>query len=273
MTVRNRLATTCKSIAALKRHSVIPHQIYIYDNSTNYKIQEHFIYWSMLYERGLISQITFTSNESTFNAFSKASTCNFFGSQHEHDPKKDEYDFLLFLDNDIIVTPGFDEVLCKAWKDVNALKLNNVKIIGQLPGGIKCKVNLDHLIGGVKACLGTHGGSGFWSVRPNFFKEIGFLDLKHFQNLHKRHDIEYWYKISQYTQGKEYILGLQHKLCIHTGKISGSICNILSGNRFFSDKEKEDLIKLEESEKIIDQMSFDEFYNLVSNDEDMIKDW
>ncbi len=273
MTVRNRLATTCKSITALKRHSVIPHQIYIYDNSTNYKLQEHFIYWSMLYEKGLISQVTFTSKESTFNAFSKASTCNFFGSQHEHDPRKDEYDFLLFLDNDIIVTPGFDEVLHKAWKDVNTLKLNNVKIIGQLPGGIKCKTNLDHLVGGAKACLGTLGGSGFWSVRSNFFRDVGYLDLRHLQNLSKRHDIEYWSKMSQQTHGREYTLGLQHKLCIHTGKISGSICNILSRNRFISDKEKEELIKLEDSEKMIDQMSFDDFYELVSNDKDMIKDW
>ena len=79
--------------------------------------------------------------------------------------------------------------------------------------------------------------------------------------------------MSQQTHGREYTLGLQHKLCIHTGKISGSICNILSRNRFISDKEKEELIKLEDSEKMIDQMSFDDFYELVSNDKDMIKDW
>lgn len=273
MTCRNRLAVTCKAITALKRHSVLPHQIYVYDNLTTYKTQEHFMYWSMLYERGLISQVTFTTNNSTFNAFSKASTCNLFGAQHEQDPDKDSYDFLLFIDNDIIVTPGFDEVLYKAWRDVKALKMHDIKIVGQLPGGIKCKTNISNPIGGVEACSGALGGSGFWSVRPNFFRDVGYLDLKFLVGQNKKHDQEYWSKLGNTTNGRDYILGLKYKLCIHAGKISGSICNLLTRGRLLSDQEKEKAIRLEESEQVIDKMSFDDFYKLVSSDPDMAKDW
>jgi hypothetical protein len=273
ISVRNRLAMTTKCIYALKKHSVIPHQIYVYDNLTTYRVPEHFMYFSMLYERGLISQVTFTSKESTFNAFSKASSCNFFGSQHEHDPNKDSYDFLLFLDNDIIVTPGFDEILVKAWRDVKTLKMNNIKIIGQLPGGIKVKNELDKPIGGLKASSGVLGGSGFWSVRPNFFRDVGYLDLKFLVDLNKKHDIEYWAKISQSTGGNDYILGLKHKLCIHCGKFANSICNTLTRNRLTPESEKEKLIRFEDSEKKIDSMTFDEFYKIVYDDPDLNKDW
>jgi len=42
LTVRNRLALTKKCLLSLKKHSVVPHQIYVYDNLTNYKLDEHF---------------------------------------------------------------------------------------------------------------------------------------------------------------------------------------------------------------------------------------
>ena len=82
MSVRNRLAITKKAIEALILHSEIPHRIFVYDNATNYRLQDHFDFFHELYSRGLIAQITFTTVESTFNAFSKASTSNFFGLQH-----------------------------------------------------------------------------------------------------------------------------------------------------------------------------------------------
>jgi hypothetical protein len=93
LTVRNRLAITKKCIEALKKHSTIRHQLYVYNNQTNHLLEEHFKYFYKLYSRGLVSQVSFTSDDSNFNAFSKASTCNFFGSQHEHDPNKDKYNF------------------------------------------------------------------------------------------------------------------------------------------------------------------------------------
>ena len=45
ISVRNRLAITKKCIYALKEHSTIKHQIYVYDNETNYRLKEHFDYF------------------------------------------------------------------------------------------------------------------------------------------------------------------------------------------------------------------------------------
>ena len=78
ISVRNRLEITKKCLEALKRHSTIPHHIYVYDNSTNYMVAKHFAYFCEKYIAQEIAQVTFTSKASTFNAFSKASTFNFF---------------------------------------------------------------------------------------------------------------------------------------------------------------------------------------------------
>ena len=51
MSVRNRLGITKKCIEALKKHSKLPHQIYVYDNETNYRLRDHFDYFADLYER------------------------------------------------------------------------------------------------------------------------------------------------------------------------------------------------------------------------------
>lgn len=273
LTVRNRLAVTAKCVTALKKHSSYSNHIYVYENSTSYKIAEHFMYWSMLYERNLISQVTFTTKDSTFGAFSKASACNFFGLQHEQDPKKDNYKFLVFLDNDIIVTPGWDEIISNAWDDVNRLKMSNIKIIGQLPGGIKPKKDIDIPIGGYPAVSGKIGGSGFWCVRSSFFRDVGYLNLKSLLNCDKKHDSSYWDLLSQASNNQDYIIGLKHKLCIHVGKIAGSTCNVLTRNRNMTELQRENSIKFEGSENKIDEMSFVDFYELVSKDPDMAKDW
>jgi hypothetical protein len=81
ITVRNRLAITKKCLEAIKRHSILSHQIYVYDNNTDYLLNEHFKYFQKLYKKREISQITFTTIESTFNAFSKAVAFNIFGKQ------------------------------------------------------------------------------------------------------------------------------------------------------------------------------------------------
>lgn len=272
-TVRNRLSITIKAITALKKHSTIPHQIYVYDNLTNYKTPEHFVYWSMLYEEGLISQVTFTTKESTFNAFSKASSCNMFGLQHEQDPKKDSYDFLVFLDNDVIVTPGWDTILLKAWNDVKNMKMHNIKIIGQKPGGIMNHSKLDKKIAGYNAIVGKNGGSGLWSVRNNFFTDIGYINLSRLIGSDKRHDSTYWTLIERSTQGKNYIIGLETKLGIHCGKIAKSVCNVLNKNSNKKEDEKKKLIMFEKEEKFIDDMSFDEFYKFIESNKDIITEW
>ena len=78
LTVRNRLAITKKCIKAIQKHSTMPYQLYVYDNQTNHRLKEHFEYFADLYEKGLVSQVTFNTNASTFNAFSKAASNNMF---------------------------------------------------------------------------------------------------------------------------------------------------------------------------------------------------
>ena len=271
LTVRNRLAITTKCIYALRKHCVEQPEIYVYDNLTNYKVDEHFMYWNLLLQKGIIHQVTFNSKQSTFNSFSKAVSCNQFGFNHEQDPNKDNYDFLLFLDNDIIVTPEFDRILKEAWIDVNKYKMKNIKVIGQLPGGIKNKKEVDRYIAGYEAKTGVFGGSGLWSVKSNFFKEIGYLDIQKLINLNKKHDQSYWRKLGEVTKGKDYILGLDTKLGIHCGKMAGSTCNTLTKNS--KNKNSEELIKFEDAEKKIDNMNFDKFYTVINNDKSLINDW
>ncbi|MFW9871701.1 MAG: glycosyltransferase family 2 protein [Candidatus Thorarchaeota archaeon] len=271
LSVRNRLSITVKCIEALKKHSELPHQIYVYNNATNHLLDEHFMYFHEAYKKRQISQVTFTTPSSTFNAFSKASTCNFFGQQHEQDPNKDNYTFLLMLDNDIIVTPGWDMKLKRAWKYVNKKGLKHIKVIGQLPGGIKGTVKPRHQIDEMEGKIGKLGGSGLWSVRSNFFRDVGFLDLRQLVNHDKRHDQLYWRQMEVKTNGKPYIMGLNQKLGIHCGKVAGSVCNVLTRNR--GKKRKEELIKFDHAEKRISKMDFDTFFKKIFNDISLVRDW
>jgi len=261
ITVRNRLAITKKCLEAIKRHSILPHQIYIYDNNTNYLLNEHFKYFHELYKKREISQITFTTIQSTFNAFSKAVTFNLFGRQHEEDPEKGSYNFLLLLDNDIIVTPGYDQKLAAVWKYMKKNNMKDVKIVGQKPGGIKGMKKVDYNIGKMVGRVGKLGGSGLWSMRSDFFRDVGFLE-----NHNKKHDQLYWQKCEQATNGKPYIFALQEKLGIHCGKLAGSVCNRLARN---VDAD----IKFEGAEKEIDNMNFDTFYNKIINDKYLTGNW
>ncbi len=206
ISVRNRLAMTKKCIEAIKRHSKISHQIYVYNNASDYRLKEHFEYFSEIYMNGTISQVTFTTEKSTFNAFSKASTCNFFGLQHEQDPNKDKYLYLVIMDNDILVSPKWDLKFKAGWEYINKNKMKNIKVIGQLPGGIKSLDKQIHQVAGVEARVGVLGGSGLWSVRPNFFKDVGFLDLKQLVGHHKKHDQAYWRLMQKASGGKPYIM-------------------------------------------------------------------
>ena len=263
-TVRNRLSITTKCLTSIKKHSSIPHQIYIFDNLTNYKIREHFLYFSMLYENNLIDQVCFTSKKSTFGAFSKAVTFNMFGKQHEMDPNKNKFNFLVFLDNDMLVTPDWDKVLINIMNDLNKKKLDNIKIITKRPGGAKIVNKKPINLGGKDCYEAILGGSGFWVTKNNFFSDVGFLDLKNLVGYNKKHDQFYWELIERKNMGKPYTMVVEYPFCYHTGKFSNSICNILTNKK--RDPQLLEKIKFEESEEIIDKMSFDEFYNLVIND-------
>jgi len=270
MTVRNRLSITKKCIEALHKHTTIPFQLYVYDNLTTFNTKGHFRYFNEIYDKKLVTQITFNTKVSTFDAFSKAVSSNQFGLLHEQDPKKNDYEFLLLLDNDVIPTPNWDKVVSKAWRDVTNLKLKNIKVISQHPGGIKEKEILSNSLAGFPASIGKLGGSGFWTIRTNFFKDVGLLDLNKLVGVDKRHDQEYWRLLDISTGGQKYIVGLKVKLGIHTGRLTGSICNVLSRNRR-PDREK--MITFDEAEKWIDEMSFEDFYKMIENNKTLVNDW
>jgi hypothetical protein len=274
LSVRNRLAITKKCIEAIERHTELPYQLYVYNNQTNYKTKEHWSYFRGLYENKKVTQVTFNTNESTFNAFSKASAWNAFGLQHEMDPRKDKIDFLICLDNDVLVLKKWDLRLKTAWNHINKNKLKNIKIVGSLPGGIKHRVQTiqivqDKLLGR----LGKLGGSGFWSVRPNFFSDVGFLPISQLVGHSKKHDQLTWSMCSRATNGKEYILGLKPKLAIHVGRRCGSTCNRLTRQAHLPEKKKLDGIKFEDQENKIDSVSFDDFYQACINDDRIVREW
>lgn len=269
---RNRLGIFKKCIEALERHSSLPHQIYIFDNLTNYKIREHFEYAYNLYKNNLVSQYTFNTVDSTFNAFSKAIAINQFGQNHIQDPKWDKYDFLTILDSDIIVTPNWDKIVLNTWNDLKKLKLDKqIKIISQLPGGITNKKPLKDKVAGFDAKIGIRGGSGMWNVKPSFFQEVGFLDVKKLVGQNKKHDQLTWVLLEKINKGLPYILGLNHRLCIHCGKLAGSTCNVLT--KYKNDRNKLDKIKFEEAEEKIDKLNFNQFMELIKNDKSLMNDW
>ena len=51
-----------------------------------------------------------------------------------------------------------------------------MKVIGQLPGGIKAKGEKHKISKEINGNVGVLGGSGLWSVKPDFFKTVGFID-------------------------------------------------------------------------------------------------
>jgi hypothetical protein len=271
VTVRNRLAITKKCIEAIDRHTSMKHNVYVYNNATNYLLDQHFKYFHDMYKQGKVNQVTFTSKQTTFNAFSKASTCNFFGRQHEEDPDKDKCEFLLFLDNDIILLPKWDLKIQAAWHFVKKNGFKNVKVIGQLPGGIKGRSDYYNITDKMKGRIGILGGSGLWTVQTNFFTDVGFLNLKVLVGQDKKHDQLYWEMLKRASGGNPYIMGVNHKLGVHCGLMCGSVCNKLTKNRL--DPKKEELIKFEESEREIDGMDFDTFLNKILNDERLARDW
>ena len=258
ITVRNRLGVTRKCIGALKQHSTIPHQIYIYDNLTDYKLKEHFEFYHNLLNKKLITQVTFNTSDSCYNAFSKAMSLNQFGLNHEHDPEKSKCEMLVTLDNDVIVMPGWDKILRNAWLDVERLKIPNIYVIGQwLDGSIKYGNFLDKKIAGYKAYHGKLGGSMLWSSRSNFYKQVGLLDPKPLVGFNKKHDQHYWAKMEKLTNGTPYILGLDAPLLLRGGPLAGSVCNLIG---FSNRPDKIAKTKYQKNDEYIESLNFKEFY-------------
>jgi hypothetical protein len=122
-------------------------------------------------------------------------------------------------------------------------------------------------IAGVKCKEGRLGGSGLWSVKHDFFDKIGLLQLKNFIGASKRYDQSYWHLVEIYTGGKSYILGLDHRLGVHCGSLSYSVCNVLTRTKMSLEEAEE------QTDKYIGGLSFEEFYNAVSTDEALLKEW
>jgi len=262
MCVRNRLGITKKAIEALHKHTNGKFQLYIYDNISTYRVKEHFQYFWKLYEQGAITQVVFNTKNSTHNAFSKCSSTNEFGLNHEQDPKKDNYEFLTMIDNDMIVTPGWDDEIRKLWDSVESYKLDHVFVVGQHPGGTKHRFGGPYKSGDTPFHVGKLGGSGFWNVRPNFFRQVGYIDLQQVVGLHKKHDQTYWRLLNKASGGKGYIASLEKKLVFHLGGMVGSVCNNLTKTNI-PEQKKLKIIEFKESDEKIENMDFDEFYNMV----------
>lgn len=273
LTVRNRFGITVKCLEAIRRHTTTPYQIYVYNNQTNYMVEEHFKYFCKLYMKGLITQVTFNTDASTFNAFSKATSCNMFGLQHEQDPDKGNVDFLLMLDNDIILTPEWDQTLLRAWKYVAKNKLNHIKVIGQLPGGIKHKSQEHQISPDLIGRAGMLGGSGLWSVRSNFFTDVGYLPLHQLVGHNKRHDQLYWQLLQKASGTRNYIMGLNKKLGIHCGSMAGSVCNVLTRQKPMKGKRDLSKICFEKADENIRSMDFDTFFAQIFDNKQLLADW
>jgi hypothetical protein len=259
LTVRNRLSSTVKCIEAIKRHSKLEHQLYVYDNITNYKIDEHFAYFSELYKEGIITQVTFNTAQSTFGAFSKAVASNMFGLQHQQDPNKYLCEFLVILDNDTCVCQDWDEILSSSWKEIKKRNLNNIKILTNYTMGIVNPHKLNFKINDIDVYAGKYSGSSLWCVQNDFFEDVGLLNLERLVGVDKKHDQQYWNKLKLSSNSDEYVAGLDTRLSVDFSVLSGSLCNILSSDV----QNKEELIKLERGEDSISEMSFEYFYDYI----------
>jgi len=277
LTVRNRLEITKKCIEALYVHTKGPFELYVYNNLTDYIIKDHFDYFQDLYSKKFITQLTFNTDASSFGAFSKAMACNQFGLWHRQDPKKDSCSFLVFLDNDIIVTPNWDIVVKQTWRALQDTE--HIKIVGQYPGGIMRSQSAtlsDRFADDTtdkQVRVGYLGGSGLWTVRPDFFEDVGFLPVEPLIGMHKKHDQLYWPLLEKAAKGKPYILGIEHKLGIHCGLMAGSVCKLLSRNAKEDAARTQELIQLKKQDENIKSYTFEEFYRRISTDNVLMNAW
>jgi len=223
-----------------------------------HQLDRHFGFYHTLLKQKLVHQVTFNTTESTFNAFSKAISLNAFGQNHEQDPEKNKCEMLVTLDNDVIVMPGWDQILREAWYEIERLKIPHVyAITQQLGGAVKYGKWLERKIAGYKAYHGKLGGSCLWSSRSNFYEKVGLLDVKPLVGFNKKHDQHYWVKMETLSNGAPYILGLDAPLLLRGGPIAGSVCNVIG---FGAPKHKLEQVRYENQDAAIDSKSFNEFY-------------
>ena len=270
LTVRNRLEITKKCVEALYKYTSRPVHLFVFDNLTQTRVDDHFNYFCDLYKQGKIKKYVVNTTESTCNCFSKATSWNEMGLFVETHPNKEMYDWILCIDNDmIIIEPGWDDII-KETMEVVEKKVPDIMIYTQAPGGVSgTEITIPIKGKDVSARIGVNGGSGFWNVPTDFFSKIGLLELEPLVNINKRHDLNLWEKLNEWSNGTPYTFAINLPLALHTGYYNGqdlSICKKTRNNPSLN-------IDFEEFDTIVGNMNFEEFITWIKKDQEVFRKW
>lgn len=272
ITVRNRLALTKKCIQTLYKSTRRPIHLFVYDNCTSYKIKEHFDYFSELYETGVLQKYVVNTFESTYNAFSKVVAFNEFGRTILENPIANRYEFLVLLDNDMMmVKDNWDDIIIDMWRGIDSEEelRDMIHIVTQWPNGCTSAQTGEFHIGdeNYKLQLGYTSGSCFWCFRDSFFKKVGFLNPNNVVGQNKKHDQLYWHKMRAINNHKPYILAVEEDLVVTYDNYKDINLSICDPSQFDPQKE----ITFKEVDDTIDKMPYDSFMNLLRNNIEQFK--
>lgn len=267
ITVRNRLAITKKCIESLYLNTNRPIHLFVFDNCMSTRLDEHFIYFCNLYKVGRLQKYVVNTVTSTYNAFSKAMSFNEFGLFIESHPNKNEYEWLLCLDNDmIIIQKGWDDYIASMFNEVDKHEGNTIQIVTQYPGGVS---GSDHMFGNIKVRVGVNGGSGFWNIRPDFFSKVGLLEPEPLLGISKRHDIHYWEKLNKFSRGQPYTVAIDLPLALHVAYCNGmdlSVCKAIRNDHASN-------VDFESFDALVEGLQYDDFLEWIKRDEDVFRRW
>jgi len=267
ISTRERLEYTIKCIQALERFTKNDLEIFLFDDRSKENLAERFQYYKYLVENNKIAHLEILPSDSkiSFNTFGKAVSWNIFGYISSFMFPEQYFDWILLIDNDIIVRKeGWDTKLIETWRRINQYKeLKTIQVVTQAPGGIMGEKLEFDLEDGYKIRVGSAGGSGFWFLKKDYFKNMGLLPLKFLIGKSKGHDQLSWQLHQLRTNSRRYVAGLWDKLALHIGH-NRSICNYLTWGREKKtapgDKIRADRIKeaIEKEENKLKQISLDE---------------
>lgn len=268
LSVRNRLAITKRCIEYLFKNTRREIDLFVFDNCTGTRIPDHFNYFCRLYEQGKLQKYVANTITSTYNAFSKAMSFNEFGLFIENHPDKFSYDWLVCLDNDmILIQEKWDDIIGTMFEEVDKKEPNNtIQIITQYPGGCS---GTDYNLDKFKIRVGVNSGSGFWNIRPDFFTKVGLLESEPLIGINKRHDLELWPKLNAYTKGQPYVIAIDQPMALHIAYHDGkdlSICKATRNNPAMN-------VDFELFDNLIETMNDTEFNEFIMKDADVSRRW
>jgi len=276
---------TKKCLEALEKFTKSDWEVFLFDDRSSKKLEERYSEYGKLVQRyrERIAHIEIFPpyTRATHNTFGKAVAWTHFGYMSTYgsmgnrfSEEKQYFDYLVLIDNDILVRKeGWDLQLIETWKLIDQHKdyQNTVLLTTQAPGGIMSpfgqggeKVDIE--IEGKKIRIGPCGGSGFWMVKPDYFKRVGLLPLKYLEGKDKGHDILSWQIHQKMTNSLYTAVGLWDQLSLHIGH-NRSICNYLT---YGKDKRKApgDSVRADKIMKLIREEE-ENFKNMTL--EDVIK--